>query len=261
MLSGKSKQKYANDMLSKMGIDNSSDIDKMVKRANQQLECDPECQKQKKLEELQQKMIKAEKTLDKAPENLALARRNYYVFKDGEHAYNAKQNTEYSQDAKTEFKEIQEQFKSSANRTQTLIDEYEAITRYEDNMDDILYSEIDKNEKLTKNIDDIKSKIFTNDRRFHYFDESIEWQNKLNLFVMVLYSGLVLYYVLYFLFYQGNYSNRRNIIYGLFLIIFPFIFNFVINFDLLGNGLSIKLILDRIVSIFTGNNDDPIDAI
>lgn len=253
MLSGNSKPKNPDEILNEMGID-SSEINKLVETVNKDVQCGPECQKQKKLEELHQKMIKAEKTLDKAPGNLSLARRNYYVFKDGEHTYNAKQNTDYSEEAKTCFKKIEEEFKSSASRTQTMIDEYEAITRYEDNMDNILYSEIDKKEKITKEIDDIKSKIFTNDRRFHYFDESIEWQNKLNLFVMVLYSGLVLYYVLYFLFYQGNYSNRRNIIYGLFLIIFPFIFNFVINFDLLGNGLSIKLILDRIVSIFTGNN-------
>ena len=31
-----------------------------------------------------------------------------------------------------------------------MIDEYEAITRYEDNMDNILYSEIDKKENNKK---------------------------------------------------------------------------------------------------------------
>ena len=118
MLSGNSKPKNPDEILSENGIDTSG-INRLVETVNKDVQCGHECQKQKKLEELHQKMIKAEKTLDKAPENLALARRNYYVFKDGEHAYNAKQTTDYSEEAKTCFKKIEEQFKSSARRTQT----------------------------------------------------------------------------------------------------------------------------------------------
>jgi membrane-associated HD superfamily phosphohydrolase len=234
----------------KMGFD-PSQLNNLVELVNNDVMCGPSCQREKKLEELRVKMIKAEKNLDNAPENLASARRNYYEFKDGKYNYNNSQKSKFRIDAEKELRTIQKEFDNRSIRTQTMINEYEALLAYNNNMDELLNTEITKNQRLSKDIDTIKAKIFTNDRRYHYFDESIEWQEKLNFFVKLAYYGLIVYFVVYYLIYKGNYTNRKKVIYGLILTAIPFIFNFVITFELF--GISIKLILDRIVSLFTGN--------
>ena len=234
----------------KLGFD-PSQFNNLIELVNNDVMCGPSCQREKKLEQLQQKMLDAEKHLDNAPENLELARRNYYEFKDGKYNYNNSQKDNFKKDAQKDLMKIQDDFNSRSVRTQTIINEYNALVSYNNNIDELLDTEITKKERLTKDIDKVKSKIFTNDRRYHYFDESIEWQEKLNSFVIFAYWILVLFYIGYFLIYSGNYSNRKNIIYGLVLIAIPFIFNSVITFDLF--GISIKLLLDRIVSLITGN--------
>lgn len=238
------------EQLKKMGID-SSQLDSLVEMVNNDAMCGPNCKREKKLEELYNKMLKAEKNLEDAPDNLANARRNYYIYKDGENNYNDSQQSQLRKDAIVDLKKVKEEFDKRVNRTQTMVDEYEAMLVYTENMDEMLNTQITKNQRLSKDIDNIKTKIFTNDRRYHYLDESVEWQTYLNNIISFAYWGLVLYYVVYFLLYKGNYTDKRKVLYGGFILLVPFVLTFFITFKLF--GVSIKLILDRIISLFTGN--------
>jgi hypothetical protein len=149
-------------------------------------------------------------------------------------------------------------FDRRTGRTQTMIDEYEAIQTYNDNMGELLDHNIDKNESLTKEIDDIKSSIFTNDRRYNYYEESIDWQWYVNKIVRFVYWCCVAVYIFYFLLYKGQYVVRRNIAIGAVIFIIPFIISHLLVFQVY--GYSIKNILDRFIQLFifnkNVNNDD-----
>lgn len=238
------------NQLKEMGL-SSEQLNGMIEMVNKDVMCDATCQREKKLEDLYNKMLKAEKNLEDAPNNLANARRSYYIFKDGENNYNNTQQSKLRSDAILDLKKVKEEFDKRVDRTQTMVDEYEAMLVYTENMDELLNTQITKNQRLSKDIDNIKTKIFTNDRRYHYFDESVEWQTYLNNIISFTFWVLIVYYIAYFLLYKGNYTDKRKVLYGLFILLVPFVLTFFITFKLF--GVSIKLILDRIISLFTGN--------
>lgn len=230
------------EQLKKMGFDVSK-IASVVDLVNNDAMCGPDCQRQKKLNELRDAMTAAQKVEKEAPENLADARRNYYTFKDGEKGYLDAQLDEKRKEAIAETLKLKAEFDNRVKRTQTLVDEYNAMLVYSENMDDLLNTYITSNQRLAKDIDKVKSNAFTNDRRFHYFDQSIEWQTYVNKIVMFFYWVLVVAYVAYYLIYKGHYSNYKSLLYGLILLILPLVIIKILVFKI--NGYSIQNILDQ----------------
>ena len=58
-------------------------INDLIQLASEYIECGPECQKDKKSEELYNKYIKSQTVLKSAPDNLEKNKKNYYVYTYG----------------------------------------------------------------------------------------------------------------------------------------------------------------------------------
>ena len=235
-----------------MGID-TSELSKLIQTVNTDAACDSNCQRQKKLNELQQIMMEAEKTEREAPQELAIARRNYYIYKDGQTNYNQTETQRLTKEAQIEIDKLKKEFDRRTKRTQTLIDEYEAIKVYNDNLDDLMEHNITKKQQLDDEIDNIKSSTFTNNRRYNYYEESINWQWYVNKFIRFIYWCCVITFIVYFLVYKGYYRDRKNIYIGLIILVLPFVISQIIVFDIY--GYSIQNILDRLIQLFIFNKN------
>jgi hypothetical protein len=226
------------------------DLSKLIEIANNDAACGPECKRQRKLAELRDAVTAAEKESKDAPYKLSEARKNYYKYKDGEKGYLNAQLANKRQEAVKKTNELRSEFDKRAQRTQTLIDEYEAMWTYNENTDTLLDTYITTNQRLTKDIDETKSKIFTNDRRFHYYDQAIDWQWYVNKTVLVGYWAVAAAFVLYHLLYKGNYRNYRELVYGAGLVLLPFVITRILAFKV--RGYSIQGFMDRMMNAVIG---------
>lgn len=245
-----------NRQLADLGID-TKQLNGLIRNINDGVACDDECQRQRKLTELENIMNNAIQSQETAPEKVATAKRNYYVFRDGLSKYNQTETERLTAEAQEQVDELKTTFDRRTARTQTLVDEYEAIKVYSDNLDELMDHNITKNQRLTKNIDDIKTSVFTNDRRYHYYEQSINWQWYVNMFVWITYWVFVIVYIGYFLIYQGNFTVKRNVIYGIIILVVPFILSKLLIFEVY--GYSISNVLDRFIQLFIFNKYDNYD--
>lgn len=235
--------------LKSMGFDVSK-ISSIVDLVNNDAMCGPDCQRQKKLAELRDAVIAAKKVSEDAPQNLAEARKNYFLYKDGEKGYLEAQLAEKRKEAIEKIGKMREEFDKRVQRTQTLVDEYEAMWTYNTNVDDLLNTYITTNQRLTKDIDDTKSKVFTNDRRFYYYDQAIGWQWYVNTLVQIGYWSITVAFILYYLLYKGHYTNRNSVIYGAVLLLLPFVITYLFTFTI--SGYSIQGFLDKMANAVIG---------
>lgn len=237
------------EQLKAMGF-NVGDISKLIGIANDDAACGPDCKRQRKLAELRDAMTAAQKVSEDAPHKLADARKNYYLYKDGEKGYLNSQLVAKRQEATKKTADMRTEFDKRVQRTQTLVDEYEAMWTYNENTDTLLDTYITTNQRLTKDIDETKSKIFTNDRRFHYYDQAIDWQWYVNKTALVGYWAVTAAFVLYHLIYKGYYRNRRQAAYGVGLVLFPFVVTRLLAFKV--SGYSIQGFMDKIMNAVIG---------
>jgi len=235
--------------LKAMGL-NVGDLSKLIEIANNDAACGPECKRQKKLAELRDAMTAAQKESKDAPYKLAEAKKNYYLYKEGEQGYLDSQLANKRQEAVKKTGDMRNEFDKRVRRTQTLIDEYEAMWSYSENTDTLLDTYITTNQRLTKDIDDKKTNMFTNDRRFHYYEQAIDWQWYVNKTVLVGYWAVAAAFVLYHLLYKGNYRNRREVMYGAGLVLLPFVITRLIAFKV--RGYSIQGFMDRMMNAVIG---------
>jgi len=226
------------------------DLSKLIEIANNDAACGPECKRQKKLAELYDAMTAVQKESKEVPYKLAEAKKNYYAYKEGEQGYLNSQLAADRQEAVNKTNELRSEFDKRVQRTQTLIDEYEAMLTYNENTDVLLDTYITTNQRLVKDIDETKSNIFTNDRRFHYYDQAIDWQWYVNTTVSVGYWAVTVAFVLYHLLYKGNYHNRRELVYGAGLVVLPFVITRILAFKV--RGYSIQGFMDRMMNAVIG---------
>lgn len=229
---------------------NYQDIQKAAKSINaQDATCGPdtECGRQKRLRELLGIKQLAEMAQNIIPEIVHQSRRNYLVFRDGEYSYNVDDINELKRELVADISSIG--FNDKLMEVKTFIGNYNSLKTYESNMREWLDKYQKENDRLRKIIAEDDKTLFTNDRRYHYYSDSLTWQNFLNKMIEIAYWVIMVFYVGYFLLYQKQYTNRINILVGVLFAVIPFIIYPVLTFEL--DNKSIRYYLDRFVRIFT----------
>ena len=229
------------NQLRSMGF-NFSDLMKMIRQINQDAMCGPECQRQKKLDELMDDLNKAKKTQEDAPFNLESAKKNYYTYKDGESGYIQKMRGEYRKAAEQEMKQERADFNSETDTVEQQINQVEAQDLYIRNMNDLLQTYITENQRLTKEIDSIRSVLVTDDRRSFYLGQKWSWETYFVWALKIMYAVVIAIFVLYYVLYMGRYTNKKLLAISAILIALPFILNYILTIEIM--GYSIQSVLD-----------------
>lgn len=232
--------------LKSMGFD-FGQIKTLISSVNSDIMCGPECQKQKKLNELKDAMDAAKKVQDDAPYNLEQATKNYYSYKDGEVGYINHQRQAYTKAAKDEVEQMKADFTGQSQTVNQQIERSAALEVYIQNMNDLLNQYITKNQRLTKDIDHIRSTLQTSDRKAFYLSQKWYWETYIGWLCKAVYWLMTVIFIAYFVVYQGNFRNKYLIAYSALLIAIPFLLEKALTFEV--SQTSLQSILDRIVGL------------
>ena len=203
--------------------DTSTILNALMQQTQASLLCGPDCQKRKKKDELEQKYLSAQNTMITAPIELENAKKNYYVFTDGDNAYNNMLEQELKQKADKLANELTQKFTEEINKANIVnINLNNDIINSKNSLE--LYKDyLSKNKTMETNIKKSHGDILTNDRKSYYeIQEKDNLKGWYNIFITSYYI-LALVYVGTYILKNTNMTNYLKLFIVIILIIFPFI--------------------------------------
>ena len=202
---------------------NNFDLNKFnsfLNSAAETIACGPECQKQKKADQLKDNYLNAESNLALAEPQFQIAKQNYYTYVSGQSGYNDMIEQEYTQKADI----IAQKFKEN-------YDEEIAKIKSEFNFRKVvdLYTNYKKeNDLLFKKLKDESNDVLTNERKTYYEDQQNDVLNVYYYyFLIVIYCIVVICFFIFSLIYPSSIDWKIRVFLGLLFVILPFISTFI----------------------------------
>ena len=201
----------------------------MLQVQQKALACGPKCQRDKVLEELNQKYLDAQTNLQIAPTTLDQTKKNYYVFKEGRPYYDNMLQKELKVKADNIAESITTNFNEELANAQTLdealtIDEINSLNSIE------LYNQyVAKNVELRAIISESKGDVLTNDRKTYYETQEYDSLQKWRTRFLWIYYILVIVFALSLLFIQTKTTTFNLIITLILLVVYPFIIDGIVQ--------------------------------
>lgn len=168
----------------------------MLAMLQNNLLCDSDCQKEKKIVELREKMNKASNVVKTSPNDLSQAEKNYYEYKDGPGEY-----LDYLLDKhKKEFEKVVEKMTQVEvelyKQVDSLIYGFKAEKIHAKEMNKLADIIIKENEDLKVELDSIIGITTTSDRKIDYQTIELDWIQKVRYFLYTVYILVLILYLL-----------------------------------------------------------------
>lgn len=215
-------------------------INDLLELASEYITCGPECQENKKSQQLYDKYLNSQKVLKTAPEKLEKNKKNYYIYTYGPEYYADMKKKELSENAKEIISKISDEFNIQVE-TALIMNNLLKITNDSSCLDQYPVIQTEINNELEKK----ENNALVNDRKTYYSNESIERLELWNKFLSFIYYFLILV----FLILCFPKSTMEFIKYG-FIIGLAFLYPFIINylFSLIYNN-NIEIIISIVYFI------------
>ena len=204
-------------------------ISSLLASSAEALLCGPDCQKQKVTDELNQKYLNAQTALKTAPINLETTKKNYYVYTEGEPAYNNMRETELKQTAKTMAKLLSDSFNDELTSAVTMNQYYNTALINSNYTKDLLNEYNEKNKELKLKLRDRRGDILTNDRKTYYENDALDSLKLWYRFWWYVYYMLVLVFLLSIFLVKSQMTNGKKLILTVLLIFYPYYIEFIVN--------------------------------
>ena len=185
-------------------------IDKMVAAANDVIGCGPECQRQRRIDDLQTAVNKARNNVQNGPTQLRDAEKELITYRDGTAAYTESMRRRYEKEAQELGKSHRAQHVKNMDETRALIADLSTGETYVNNARELLRMKTKKHDTLTKSIDRDTGIVRTNNRRGEYEAESNATYDTINRALMVIYYIIFTIYVGLVVIYRGNYKSKKQ---------------------------------------------------
>ena len=157
-----------------------------------------------RINELHQKYLDAQENILLAPTILEQAKEEYYVYSFGKGAYNELKENEYQKEVEIKTEEKQQKFLNKINNLTKLSDNYKNNSTQIKELDSIINTYTQTNNKMKNIIKNQSGDILINERKSFYRTESTD---KLNLWY---YFWLYVYYILFIVLVLGIWLIRDN---------------------------------------------------
>lgn len=222
------QQKMNPDTIETQASNATAQVNALISQSNDAFMCGPACQQQKSLLDLEQKYVSSQTNLKTAPEQLKIAKKNYYLALDGQSGYNKMILDKVTLDATNVVKLLQEKFNENVKLTEDQLNVYDSLTTNHNYMNDLLVNYLQENENMAKSLKKIRGDIITNDRKTYYEQQYIDglekwywWYRVIYIIFIIIFIGLV--------FFKNKNSWMIKILMILFFIFYPiFITPFII---------------------------------
>lgn len=206
----------------------SSMLNSVIQQANKQTNCGPDCQREKKIEDLKGKYNTAKNNLENGPENLAEARKNYFTYAFGNKYFNDFSEKEFTEKSDKLVKTMKKQHTDDVNEINELLDNYKGLYISKQNTIDLLSKYKKENKDLESETDDNIKAVETNDRRVFYENQEISKLKKYNSFLSIIY-WVTFALLIVIIIYNGYYSNFKLLGVVVLFFVFPRSFNLILN--------------------------------
>lgn len=218
-------------------------INNLIQLASEYIECGPECQENKKSEELYDKYVKSQTALKMAPDKLEKNKKNYYIYTYGPAYYEDMKKNELSDNASEIVSKISDEFNSQVETAlkMNLILKTTDPSENCKNQYPIIQEEIDS--KLNKNLDD----TLINNRKTYYSNKSIERLELWNKFWLFVYYFLIFIFLI-LCFPKTKYELVKYGIVLLLSFLYIFLINYIYSFSFLYNN-KLKILFSTIYLI------------
>lgn len=243
----KKLQQYQDNKSNKITM---ADLNKMVNQVNDQLSCDDDCQRQKKINRLRNNYYNEKERINRAPHDLDVSRKKYFTYAFGEQYYDRFMERKVKKEVTALTNKLAQDhqynikiLKDNANDFQVLKDNNNYIT--------ILSEKYQReNEFMTKKIKEEEDEKNISDRKAVYENNELEKVETYTYQLIWLYWTLILVFALTF-FLKNMYMEKKNFIILFGLIIYPFTITWV--------SYTLSKILKFIYNLFPKNRylEDP----
>lgn len=222
---------YNSELYPNGTLDKNSNKTTYVREKVQNIVCDADCQREKKLKKLETKYKTSLYNLESAPENLKNAKRNYIIFKNGEPYYQELYKKELTKKINEIVKKMKIQNEiENKQLTQSLLEYSQKYNLYNSHLKNYLGNIEENNVIYEKQLyDDVNEKQL-DARKSYYETNETENIKKYTSFYTVIYYLLFTIYLVLFLI-NGEFVKPVKIIYLVIFLIFPYIwFYFILKY-------------------------------
>ena len=202
----------------------STGMDAVYNNLINQLTCDSECQKRKKLDALKQSWLDAKTTEQNAPANTFETHKEYLIAEEGQLGYDTTMMQRYSKIAMNAKNKAIQEHNTTNEELQTLIKDYDAERISLNKIREMLNIRLRENKQLQHAVDQDIAAVETNGRRVAYGDWAKDDIQSLYTLLIWIYIILIFVYIYTSGFITNSgWKNKRAwfVIFGMF--IFPFI--------------------------------------
>ncbi len=201
-------------------------LDKFAESSN----CGPECTKLKKLLELKKKYLETQTNLITAPQQYMSAKKNYFIYSEGESKYNDMIENELRTKSIEIGKVLTNNFIESANEVINKNEDYNSLYLSSSHIVELYKDYLQENFLLEKEIKELTSDTITNERKTYYEDQGITtlhaWY-KLFMWIYVFVSIITIVFML-LPSTREKFGIMSAITTSIFIILYPFIINIII---------------------------------
>lgn len=206
---------------------NHFDLNKLnafLDSATEAISCGPECQTNKKAEQLKNVYVNAESNLLLAEPQYEIAKKNYFTFVKGEGQYNEMLENELKQKVDKILNNYNISFDEAIKNIKMQLDSYYGLEINYKNVVDLHQQYKKENRRLFEKLKKDTNDIVTNDRKTYYEDQQIELLNTYYSYLFwFVYVICVVFFIIFSLFYPTQTSFKsRILLIGLFFLL-PFI--------------------------------------
>jgi len=175
---------------------NTAQINQMIQASSSAVLCGPDCQKAKMAASLLAIYEAAEENVKTAPYQLDTARKNYYVYTEGQYEYNVQEVEKLHQDAVQYADKITAQFNNITNELNTLFKNYDISVVSLNNSATLYTGYKDKNVNMAHKLENIRDNTMTNNRKSYYEHTKYNSLKKWYTFLMVAYYIFLIIYII-----------------------------------------------------------------
>ena len=223
-------QNTNNQSLLQQQQNSQQQINDILEKYSDQINCGPDCQKDRKIQDLRTAYLDAEENIQTAPLKLEETRKNYYVYTEGTTYYNKLLEEKLKKKADKIEKLITKNFNDEVKNANTMNSYLNTAIINSNYTKDLLKVYLDKNEALKIKLRNTHGDILTNDRKTYYEVSALDSLNKWYTAFLFLYFFFVIILFLAFFLTPNNLSMGQKIIIGLIVILYPFLISSIVNF-------------------------------
>jgi hypothetical protein len=182
---------------------------------------------------LRQLYLEAIKNYITGPEQIEQTYKNYYVYENGELAYNQEQENTLLKRANIITNNYLTNFKENIANSVTLLESYSSLLINYQNVQAYLNNFTKENPILEKKLKNKNADIVTNDRKSYYEDQQIDTLYYYHKILLYIYIFILIAFLICMIFKSSNFSRGKQIAIFIFMILYIFIavpvFHFILR--------------------------------